>query len=286
MVRVRSRIEFREVCFIAAIFLCPLLPPGESGSFRELSPQPQGDRSRLEDQADFSDAGLLSLLPGGWRRLAAGYCWIQTYAAWENGDALAVIAGLEQTTQLDPGTLHFWINGARMLAHDLPRWQIATLGGEEGLPRAVCAQVEEEHTQAALRFLAKAETFHPMTAVLAIEAGTLHWHGRRDVTAAIDAFERATLCEDAPFHAFRIHAELLRVQGRTREAYGALCRFVSSLSPRVIPSQSGVQSGFVVPLSDLSRGRGDPQLDVVLTRIRRLERELEIEPSEAFKFSG
>jgi len=281
----RVRLAFRDLGLIAAIFVGTLLRPTGPLPPRASFPAPGAERLGLEDPANLSDVGMLGLLPGGFRRLAAGYCWIQTYAAWETGDALAVIAGLDRTVALDPGALHCWINGARMLAHDLPRWKLSTLGGEESLPRAVCAQVQEEHLQAALRFLAKAESHHPMTAMLAIESGILSWHGRRDVAAAVDAFERATRCDDAPFYAFRIHAELLRLQGRPRDAHRSLCRFLSGLRLRentpLIGSQTGPRD---LPPASL-HGRGDPQPDVVLKRIRQLEQELGIDPIEAFKLS-
>jgi len=279
------RLKCRDVGLIAALFVGVLLTPMEPRPSPLLAELGRG-RLGSEGRTSYTDDGLLRSLPGGLRRLVAGYCWIRTYAAWEAGDGSAVIAGLEQTTRLDPGALHFWINGARMIAHDLPRWKLDTLGGEQSLPRAVCTQVQEEHAQAALRLLARAETFHPMTAVLAIEAGTLHWHGRRDLAAAVDAFERAMLCDDAPFYAFRIHAELLRMRGRPRDAYRSLCRFLSERRPWMNPNLSGVQSGFPDHPSASFRGRGDPQVEVVLKRIRQLEQELEIDPGQSFEYSG
>ena len=279
------RLRCRVVGWVAALFVLLLLLPEEPRP-SQLLVKSERDPRCLEGRTSVSEDGFLRLLPGGLRRLVAGYWWIQTYVAWEAGDGSAVITGVEQTTRLDPGALHFWINGARMLAHDLPRWKLAALGGEESLPRSVSDQVREEHVQAALRLLAKAETFHPMTAVLAIEAGTLHWHGRRDLAAAIDAFEKATRCEDAPFCTFRIHAELLRMQGRPRDAYRALSRFLSDFRLPVDTRQTGDQARAGAESPGSIRGRGDPQLDVVRERIRQLEQVLEVDSSKAFDYSG
>ena len=60
---------------------------------------------------------------GGYRTLAADCLWLKTNLAWENRDPVRVRRLIGFTLMADPKAPYFWLNGARILAYDLPAWQ-------------------------------------------------------------------------------------------------------------------------------------------------------------------
>ena len=80
----------------------------------------------------------------------------------------------------------------------------------------------------------------------------------RDLAAGAESYRRASEQPRAPYYAARLHAEVLRRQGRNAEAL----KWLRDLHPRL-------------PKNDEAAAA-----DVVLERIRDLERELEV-PAES-----
>ena len=87
-----------------------------------------------------------------------------------------------------------------------------------------------------------------------IEQANIELNTRRDLAAAAESYRRAAELPGAPYYAARIHAELLRRSGRTREALAWLVQ----LYPR------------------LPRGDAAAAADLVRSRIRELECELAV----------
>lgn len=159
-------------------------------------------------------AGVL----GGLRTLAADLTWLQAYANWERRDLAATDSLLRLTTALDPEPLYFWLNGARIMAYDLPVWRVMAEGGFAAVPRERQAQIEEQQVRRALAFLEQARVTHPRASALWIEEANLQLNRRHDLAAAAVAYRRAAEMPDAPYYAARIYAELLRRLGRKQEA--------------------------------------------------------------------
>lgn len=200
---------------VGGAMLHPLVKPLEASVVREEERTP---------------AGAVGVL-GGLRTLAADLVWLRAYAHWERRDVAATEGLLALTTALDPRPLYFWLNGARILAYDVPAWRIRAAGGFGAVSAAEQTRINAEQAQRALDFLAEAGRTHPHAAALWIEAANIELNRRHAVAAAAECYRRAAEQPDAPFYAARIHAELLRRLGRKQEALAWLKQLYPTLPP-------------------------------------------------------
>lgn len=194
---------------------------------------------------------------GGLRTFAADVAWLQANGAWERRDPARTIAMLRLTVALDPAPLYFWLNGARMLAYDLPEWQI----GADNDDRERVERARRKAAEQAIEFLERGKTRHPMSAAFWIERGNIELNALHDLPAAAESYRRATEQPDAPYFAARLYAELLRRQGRKVEALA----WLKNLYPKL-------------PRDEEAAGAS-----MVLARIHALERDLGIPRAELFR---
>jgi len=145
-------------------------------------------------------------LPSGLRRVAAGWFWVGARRAWEREDARELRRALAWTLALRPEQLGYWIEGARMLAFDVPQWS-----GGDALQRR--RALEE-----ALRFLADAETVHPMAGVIPLEIGWLRGWELGDLEGAERALARAARLGPSARQAERLRARVLERLDRSNGA--------------------------------------------------------------------
>jgi hypothetical protein len=188
--------------------------------------------------------GVLAVM-GGLRSLAASACWLRANLAWEQGDAIRTCALINLTVAADERPLYFWLNGARIIACDLPEWQLA------GAPAAVRQRVIAEHAEWALAFLAKGLRWHGPDAALYVEMANLRLRRLGDLAGAARCYRLAAEQPGAPYYAARIHGELLCALGRRAEALHWLRQVAATL-----------------PAGDPAARR-----EVVLQRIHALEQE-------------
>jgi hypothetical protein len=204
--------------------------------------------------------GVAFGLLGGFRTIVADCVWLRAYASWERSDAPATATLLRLTTALDPRPLGFWLNGARIMAYDIPVWRIAALGGDS-VPGAVRRHIGEEQARRALDYLDAAMMHHPASAALWIERAAIELNRLHDLAAAAKSYRRAAAQPDTPYYAARLHAELLRRLGRKAEALA----WLKQLHPHLPPHDRAAQAGRV------------------LARIRMLERELRVPAAQAYR---
>jgi hypothetical protein len=190
--------------------------------------------------------GTLAVL-GGIRSAVASGFWLKANLAWERRDAAETTTLIGLTVAADERPVYFWLNGARMLACDLPEWR---LDGTE--PAAVRQKVVAEQARQALRFLGQGLRWHGTDTAIFIEMGNIHLRRTGDVEAAARCYRRAAEQPGAPYFAARIHGELLRELGRPAEALAWLRQVAVKL-----------------PADEPAARR-----EVVLARIAALEREL------------
>ncbi len=155
--------------------------------------------------------GSLAVL-GGMRSAVAGGFWLRANLAWEHQDPVETTALLELTVAADERPLYFWLNGARILAYDLPAWQPVTA------PLAVRQRANEEQARRALGFLEKGLRWRGADPGLYVEMANIHLHRLGDLEGAARFYRLAAEQPGAPYYAARIHAELLRELGRPQEA--------------------------------------------------------------------
>lgn len=204
--------------------------------------------------------GVTLALLGGFRALVGDAAWIRMYALWERRDLAAVETLVRLVTTIDPRPVYFWVNGARIVAYDLAAWRIAGAGGAE-----IAAEAEErirrEQGWLALRHLDAAARLHPRSPDLWIERANIQINALKDYAAAAESYRRAWELPGAPLYAARLHAEMLRRAGRKAEALDWLIR----LHPTLPPDNEAAAA------------------DVVLDRIRELERELGVPLVRAYR---
>ena len=198
-------------------------------------------------------------LLGGLRALVADGLWLRTYLAWADGDLPATERLIRLVTTVDDRPICFWLNGARIMANDMPQWRLARERRGGGAAQRD-KRIVEEQARAALTYLAEGGRRHPESAAICVETANIHLYRRGDLVAAAEWYRRAAALPAAPYYAARIHGELLRRLGRPREAYAWLCRLHPTLP------------------------RGDPEAmsEVVLGRIRDLENELNLSDDERY----
>lgn len=161
---------------------------------------------------------MLPVLFDGLRPVLADGCWLRANLAWERRDSAAMLAWLEATVAMDERPAYFWLNGARMIAYDLPNWG----PGTDSRRVEACAQ-------RALVFLAQGRRWRGDDPAILIEMANVHLRCRGDVVQAAVYYRRAAEQPGAPYYAARIHAELLQALGRPDEALAWLRQLLPTL---------------------------------------------------------
>ena len=220
-----------------------------------LSPDTAAEKFNSEQIVVMAGQGGTLAFLGGMRSMLANGCWLRTNLAWEKCDLGGTTKLIELTVAADERPLYFWLNGARMIANDMPEWRMTSLA-----PRAYRAVVNEEQAQLALRFLEKGLHWHGGDTEIYVEMANIHLRRRGDLEAAAHFYHLAAEQPGAPYYAARIYGELLRELHRPAEALAWLRRTLPML-----------------PKNDPMAAR-----DLVEDRIRSLERELANHGSNAF----
>ena len=205
--------------------------------------------------------GLMLGLLGGFRSITADFLWLQTNQAWEEQDLPRTQTLIGMITTVDPRPVYFWVNGARMIAYDMPQWRIEAAGGARVVPASVQRRIDEQQASVALQLLQRGLGFHPDNPALLIEIAMIYERRLGDVAASAEYFHRAALAPGAPPYAARIYGELLKRMGRDREAYAWLCEEY----PKLDAADPGAMA------------------DLVLERIRLLEKKLGVPPEQRYK---
>lgn len=204
--------------------------------------------------------GLSLGVLGGFRAIAADLVWLKTYVAWEARDIQATESLLQLATALDDRPLCFWLNGARMMAYDIPAWRIDEVHRAGPISETERRHIGESQARRALAFLERGTLCHPTTSAFWIERANIELNCLHDAASAAESYRRASEQPDAPYFPARIHAELLRRQGLKVEALAWLVQLYPTLPTHV--------EAAAAPL--------------VLSRIRELENELSIAPRARF----
>ncbi len=200
---------------------------------------------RMEQAAALAGQAGLPAALGGLRSVVAGGFWLRANLAWERRDEAATAAWIALTVAADERPVYFWLNGARMMADDMPAWL------PPSAPAPVRQRVTEDCAQRALQLLERGLRWHGPDAALYVEMAGIHLRRRGDLAQAAEYYRRAAEQPGAPYYAARLHAELLCALGRPREALGWL--------RQVLPG---------LPADDPAARR-----EVVIARIQTLEQE-------------
>jgi len=210
--------------------------------------------------AEQTSLGVLA----GFRGLAADLAWLRGYMAWEQRDVAKTQTSIELAAALDGRPLCFWINGARIIACDMPAWEKEALDPTAVHDPNLLRSIEEKYAGRALAHLEKAMRRHPRNAALWIERANIEYGRLHDAAAAARSYRLAAESPHAPYYAARLHAEMLHRAGRSSEAL----LWLKELYPRLPKHIEAACS------------------DVVLGRIHALEDELSVPMENRFIASG
>lgn len=175
--------------------------------------------------------GLTLGLFGGFRAVIADFLWLETNSFWERQDLPATQTMISAVVTSDPRPLYFWINGARMIAYDMPFWRFDAAGGLDQITPETRRRIEEEQAWVALALLDRALEVHPRHPLLLVEIANIHLRRRNDLLTSAAYYRLAAEQAGAPYYVARIYAEVLKKLGRHREAYDWLCAIYPKLPP-------------------------------------------------------
>ncbi|MEX2045040.1 MAG: hypothetical protein WD941_06775 [Opitutus sp.] len=215
----------------------------------------------LRSTAAAAGNGALLAILGGFRTILADGLWIRLYAGWERREIAGTDALVRLVTAVDPRPAYFWQNGARILAYDLADWRVHEAGGYEVLGEVGRRSIEEEQARAAIAHLDAAMPFHAENPDLWIERATIALNRLHDFEMAAESYRHAWELPRGPYYAARLHAEVLRRDGRRAEALAWLVK----LHPKL-------------PVEDEAAAAG-----LVLNRIRQLEHELGVSAENVYR---
>lgn len=207
----------------------------------------------------FREQALVGVL-GGLRAPLANLVWVEGYVHWEQKNLGGVEKAIRLAVAVDPEPLFFWINGARIMAYDMPRWHLRQLRENGAIDPRLVEEVRAEHAQKALAFLSEAARWHRQEYTIYIEAGLISANLLHDKLRAADYFGKAGTMPGGPYYAARLRGEMLRQAGHPAEAY----RWYRQLHA-------------ALPANDPATQR-----QTVLERLRALEEELSIPASERY----
>jgi tetratricopeptide (TPR) repeat protein len=144
--------------------------------------------------------------------LAADAAWLQLYLAWERREEPAVRVLMRWTLSVAPQANYFRVNSARIIAYDFPVWKMEI---DPQTPAAAVTQWRRGAAEEAAALLLDGGSNDPE---LWLEAANIALYAGGDRELAARRYRRAAELPGAPWHAGRVHAQLLRELGRDREA--------------------------------------------------------------------
>ncbi len=165
----------------------------------------------------------------------ADIAWVRMSHCWEECDPVGTLRGLRLATTLNPGSLYFCLNGARILAYDFAAWRIQGAEAVGHVPEAEKERIAREQGREAVRFLEAGIFRFPGKALPLIELAQVKLRCLHDSKGAAEAFARAADCRDAPDYASRIAAELHRDGGELQMARTLLEKRLRGLTVLDVP---------------------------------------------------
>jgi len=173
--------------------------------------------------------GISFAFLGGYRNLAANVVWISMYSDWQHQRKDEAMRKMRLASALRPESLYFWIDGARIIANDMPAWEV----GLEGMERLQATQegrkLRERYARYALDYLDRPPGALGERPRILAEKGMISWLKLDDLQAAADYFSRAAEHDAAPGYVVRLRVEVLVQLGRLSEAFDALARHYEAL---------------------------------------------------------
>jgi tetratricopeptide (TPR) repeat protein len=178
----------------------------------------RSDVQSLKDIESRFGQGLTMAILGGYRSIAANLIWLSKNQDWEQRDVAGTLGKIALATSIDPRPEMFWLNGARILANDMPTWIVGLANAEQLETTDAGQAIARQYAERALAFLEESRVYQRGNPKIHIEAGMIYWKKLGDVESAAHRFKSAIDTGEAPYFAYRIYGDLLVELGRKREA--------------------------------------------------------------------
>lgn len=207
-------------CSLLAGFLANPLVPGGSSSEGEAS---------IASLSSGLGQGITFAALGGYRNVAANFVWISMYGDWQYRRKEEVLEKMRLAVSLNPDSLYFWVDGSRIIANDMPVWQVGDDFMETLFNGGANVAVRKEYGERALAFLEEAPPRMGNQVPLLVEKGAICWRRLDDLTRALVYFQQAVESPGVPFYVCRVYAELLYKDGQVEQAFEYLKKHYATL---------------------------------------------------------
>ncbi len=191
-----------------------------------------GQRAEVESLRQLDSQfgqGLSVAVLGGYRSVTANMVWLSKNRNWEKRDLVGTFAKIGLVTSIDPRPEIFWLNGARIIANDMPAWVVGDRNTNQLASTEEGRKVAHQYAKRALLLLEKSRVHHSDNPDIYLEEAMIYWLKLDDLERAAERVLRATQAMNPPYHAFRIYGEMLTRLGRKQEALGFLERHYKTL---------------------------------------------------------
>ena len=189
--------------------------------------------------------------------------WITGYTNWEKRIRPETEAMVNLTTLLDPQSVYFWSEGARIIGKDIPAWRVEAAEKAGNLTPAAELAIRREQGYRAQSLLDRGLENHPQNPTLLLDKAMIYDINMQDLADSIDQYRQAAAAPGAPYFLGRVYAERLVKIGRVREAYD----YLRSIYP-------------TLPLNSPAAAKA-----TVWGRLRELEDELKLPAAERLSAS-
>lgn len=215
------------IWIVGSCLLGWLLQPIEVRLRANRSKEPQ--LAELDSLMPALGHGVSVAALGGYRNLTANLVWINMYRHWERLERDETLRQMNLAVALNPNSEFFWLDGARIIANDMPTWEVGIESADvlDNTPEGI--QIRYRYARMALEYLEGAPSWLSHEESILTERGLICWRKLDDLDAALGYFSQIALGEDAPYHLSRVYAELLVKNGQIEEAYRFLSEHLKTL---------------------------------------------------------
>lgn len=198
---------------------------------RPLASQVRGDggSETLRAVGPALGQGITLAALGGYSDIAANFVWIRMNRSWERRMREEVISRLRIATSLSPESTFFWVNGARIVANDMPVWEVGDDFMATLQTTAEGREIQARYARLALELLDDAPPAVASSEALLVEKCVIYWRKLDDLAAAIEILRALVERPETPYYLHRIYGELLVRAGRPSEALAFLERHYATL---------------------------------------------------------
>lgn len=212
---------------VASLLLGWLTTPLALG-VKAAYPEPTLD-AEMSTFSDNLGQGLSVAILGGYRNISANLVWVSMYADWQYRRKEDTLSKMNLAVALNPSSLFFWVDGARMIANDMPVWEVGDAAAGTLFETTDGIEVRYRYGRTALDFLGRAPESIAVNSKVLREKAVIHWKKLDDLKGALIYFEQAVAQPNAPYYLSRVYAEILIKDGQINKAHTFLQEHFASL---------------------------------------------------------